>query len=128
MEPERTDQFPPADLSIIGSTDDRGRTIADLVACTIRGNFRVSITTRFGVADLADAIEGAKEFAGIMFEETAHEYLAMVPDARPHPDDALVTIILISEVTGQRHEFQHQIPEEYQPNSDRSESKVFYRF
>jgi hypothetical protein len=102
--------------------------IADLVECTIRSNRRTETVTRFGVADLADAVEGAKEFARILFEETALEYLSMVPNARPHPDDTVVEITLKSEATGDRHDFRYQIPEEFQPNADAIDSKVYYRF
>jgi hypothetical protein len=121
------DELPPAELSIVGSKDGRGRVIADLMVCTIRGNYRAHVTTRFGVTDLVDAVEGAKEFARILFEETATEYLSAVPDAGPHPDDTVVRISLVSEVTGEHHEFEYLIPEESRPNAH-ADGRVFYRF
>jgi len=126
--PRRVEALPPADLSMIGSLDARGRIIADLMRCSIRGNSAAHMVMRFGVSDLEDAIEGATHLASILFEETAVEYLSLVPNARPHPDDATVVITLTSEVTGEEHEFEFRIPEEFQPNSDMVDGQEFYRF
>jgi hypothetical protein len=128
MEPRPVEQLPPPDLDVIASTDGRGRRIDDLFVCTILRNSGPSFTNRFGAESLAEAVEGAKELAALLFEEVAHEYLSIVPDARPHPDDTTVVITLTSELTGQTHQFSYQIPVESQPNADRTEPEVFYRF
>ncbi len=124
---KRVNQLPPADRSRLGSSDGRVRVINHLYACTVACRSGTEVTIRFGATDLEDAKAGAAEFACIWFEEAAREYLAFVPDARPHPDDMTVRITLVDDATAEEYTFEHGIPAEFQPNSELPGSGAYYR-
>ncbi len=125
--PKSVDQLPPPDLTVIGSVDHRGMPVNHLYLCTIERTTGPSMTLRFGASDEADGCEGAQDLACAWFEEIAQATLDLIPDARPHPHDVRVEILLTDEATGEQMHFGYDIPPDRQPNFHGPADSVFYR-
>ena len=118
----------PQDLAALGTKDGRGRVIRHLYDCTVRGRSGREATVRFGGENEQDAREAAQEWAEILFEETARECLASLPNAKPAPNAALVHVTLEEASTGNKVEYDYEIPAERQPNAGLPDAGLYYHF